>query len=115
MGLAGGVWSWMTGSRVHTNMERNKKSGVQGDLIGEGMKLGGLFVVGRPDGSGSEPKMVYLHTELQWGDHAPLEDVRKAISLCVGAADAKPISTSGATLVPGGDEQSGNAASGSAI
>jgi hypothetical protein len=60
---------WKNGSRA-----QKRYPGLEGDLKGEGRRLGGLVVV---DGQG---EVVYQYNEKVFGDHAPLEEVYSAAS-----------------------------------
>lgn len=83
--MASGVLSFMTGGRVAQNAKRADEKGVKGNLKGEGKYLGGLWVVG-PGGQG----VVYQHYEEVWGDHAPLEEVRRAVAMIEPPSKAPP-------------------------
>jgi len=60
---------WKNGSRAS-----KKYPTLEGDLKGEGRRLGGLLVV---DGKG---EVVYQYNEKVFGDHAPMEEVYEAAS-----------------------------------
>lgn len=60
---------WKNGSRA-----TKKYPTLEGDLKGEGRRLGGLLVV---DGEG---QVVYQYNEKVFGDHAPMEEVYEAAS-----------------------------------
>jgi hypothetical protein len=45
-GAVGGIASYATGGVVAKNMKRTKDKGITGNLKGEGLKLGGVWVLG---------------------------------------------------------------------
>ncbi|CAI2172370.1 20072_t:CDS:2 [Funneliformis geosporum] len=60
---------------VWYNIWSNYKTGVTGNLKGDGTVLGGTYIIK----SGTEGgKVIYQYREKVWGDHAPLEEVLKA-------------------------------------
>lgn len=70
LGLQGLLYPsvWKNGKRAQTNYPE-----LQGDMKGEGRRLGGLLVV---DGEGV---VQYSYLESVFGDHAPLEEVIAAV------------------------------------
>ena len=53
---------------------RARRKGVEGNLVGEGRLLGGVFVVGP-----GEQGILLDHKEEEFGDKVDLKDVRAAI------------------------------------
>ena len=53
---------------------RARSQGVEGNLVGEGRLLGGVFVVGP-----GEQGILLDHKEKEFGDKVDLKDVRAAI------------------------------------
>jgi len=67
---AGFLWRYATGSaQLTANIGRAKAAGYEGNLKGEGLVHGGLFVVG------TNGDVLYKFKEKEIGDHAPVEDV----------------------------------------
>mmetsp|Transcript_9291 Transcript_9291/g.21458 ORF Transcript_9291/g.21458 Transcript_9291/m.21458 type:complete len:138 (+) Transcript_9291:256-669(+) len=62
-----------TSSRTKANINRNKKSGVKGNMKGEGFITGGCYVL-RTDGSPT-----FSHLEEEIGDLVPFDDVVKGV------------------------------------
>jgi len=58
---------------VLSNMFRNRKTGIAGNLEGEGRILGSVFVIG----SGSQG-ILFEHRELEFGDYANTSEVLAA-------------------------------------
>mmetsp|Transcript_25823 Transcript_25823/g.45857 ORF Transcript_25823/g.45857 Transcript_25823/m.45857 type:complete len:87 (+) Transcript_25823:499-759(+) len=69
MGLVKGVLT----PQVWRNINRNKKTGVEGNLKGEGRLLGGVLVVGKND----QGVLMDAREEV-WGTHADVDAVRDA-------------------------------------
>lgn len=59
---------------VWKSIFRARSKGVEGNLVGEGRLLGGVFVVGP-----GEQGILLDHKEKEFGDKADLKDVRAAI------------------------------------
>lgn len=57
---------------VWSNLRRAKDKQVEGNMEGEGRYLGGLLIV-------ENNNVVYEYKEKVWGDHAPLDQVTKAL------------------------------------
>lgn len=53
---------------------RAKGKGVEGNMVGEGRILGGVFVVGR-----GQEGILLDHKEKEFGDKVDLKDVRDAV------------------------------------
>ena len=58
-------------SRLKKNIKRSE--GTKGNLVGEGLVHGGVYVV--PPGG----KPFYAHAEVELGDHPPTEDLLNAL------------------------------------
>ncbi|KAH7730445.1 protein-tyrosine phosphatase [Aphelenchoides avenae] len=65
---------WMGFLRISTylNAYGAKKSGVHGNMEGEGRLLGGVYLI-------NKDQMVYSHLERDWGDHADPNEIRAAL------------------------------------
>lgn len=59
---------------VWQNILRVRKSGIPGNLEGEGRLLGGVFVIGKGDQG-----ILYEHREAEWGDHANITEIMAAV------------------------------------
>lgn len=108
MGLLSGIGSFVFGGAVKKNVKRCNKRGVKGNQRGEGLRLGGLAVVG-PAGAGA--RVVYLFQERAWGDHAPLKEVLGAVDAVAAAQPAAPAQAT----APSQQAPPGAAAAGSAL
>lgn len=70
-------WMFLSGFfrySVWKSIFRARSKGVEGNLVGEGRLLGGVFVVGP-----GEQGILLDHKEKEFGDKADLKDVRAAI------------------------------------
>lgn len=67
------LWSGLLRWSVIRTMLKNRKSGFEGNLKGEGRILGGVFVVG----SGQQG-ILFEHREKEFGDYADLTEVLAA-------------------------------------
>jgi len=67
--LLSGLFRWS----VVSTMLRNRKTGIEGNLKGEGRILGCVFVLG----SGTQG-VLYEHREAEFGDYANVTDVLEA-------------------------------------
>lgn len=72
-GVMGGVFSYVMGRGVKKAVKTMDKEtpGVKDSGEGEGLKLGGMWVVR----GGAEPEIVFEHKENHWGDHADFDEV----------------------------------------
>lgn len=71
------LWSGFVRLSVISNIIKSKKSGVEGNLKGDGTTLGGVFVIG----SGNTG-IVLEHREMEFGDFAKTADVLNAATQC---------------------------------
>ena len=72
-----GLASYLFGGEVKKNLKRCEQAGFEGNLKGEGTKLGAVLVV---DGAGT---VLLHHKEQRWGDHPSEEALSAAIApLC---------------------------------
>ncbi|CAG8464735.1 9161_t:CDS:2 [Scutellospora calospora] len=69
----GGMLSFLKPS-VWFNIGQNMKTGITGNMKGEGRILGGLYVIHQ--GSGG---VEYQYREKVWGDHSPFDQVLTAV------------------------------------
>lgn len=70
-------WMFLSGflrASVWSNIMRNWKKGVDGNLEGEGRLLGGLFVVGP-----SKQGILYEYREKEWGDLVNITEIVSAV------------------------------------
>jgi hypothetical protein len=58
----GGLASYLVGGAVKKNVQRCDSKGVEGNMVGEGFKLGGVWVVSPAS------ELVWEHNETTWGD-----------------------------------------------
>mmetsp|Transcript_8377 Transcript_8377/g.14969 ORF Transcript_8377/g.14969 Transcript_8377/m.14969 type:complete len:98 (+) Transcript_8377:360-653(+) len=65
-------------NRLKDNAKRAKSAGFEGNFKGEGLQVGGLFVMQKGGG------MQYAFQEAELGDHAPLPDVMSAAKAAKG-------------------------------
>mmetsp|Transcript_20734 Transcript_20734/g.42153 ORF Transcript_20734/g.42153 Transcript_20734/m.42153 type:complete len:89 (-) Transcript_20734:366-632(-) len=82
--VTGSLWQACFGGITAKSWKRAKEKGVDGNLKGEGLKLGGVFVIG-PGKQG----ILFEHKEKTWGDNVMTsnEDALKAaIGKLTGAA-----------------------------
>mmetsp|Transcript_11764 Transcript_11764/g.34973 ORF Transcript_11764/g.34973 Transcript_11764/m.34973 type:complete len:142 (-) Transcript_11764:132-557(-) len=78
MGLAGFLVMMLnpfSASRTKEHAKAVKAKGVAGNFVGEGFVTGGVYVM-RPDGTAA-----YSFLEEEIGDHAPIEDVIRAVEM----------------------------------
>ena len=76
-GLLSGTLSYLMGGAVRTNSDRCDAKQVTGNMEGEGLKLGGVWVL-TPDGN-----IAYEHKENTWGDTvqgARLQELKVAVA-----------------------------------
>jgi hypothetical protein len=76
-GLLSGALSYFLGGAVAQNSERCDTKGITGNLVGEGLKLGGVWAVSPTGG------IVYEHKESTWGDiveGSGLDELKAAVS-----------------------------------
>jgi len=75
-GLLSGAFSYYTGGDVRKNADRCSAKGVEGNMEGEGLMLGGVWAF-------SPTELVYEHKEGTWGDTIAepgrLDELRAAI------------------------------------
>lgn len=62
-GVFSAVGSYVMGGKIKKDIKRCEANGVKGDLKGEGMKLGGVWVIGS-----SNQGVLFQHNEKEWGD-----------------------------------------------
>lgn len=75
MKLAGGLKSFLLRREVATENQRVNKMGVKGNMRGNGVNLGGVWVIT----GGDEPEVLLTHQEKHWGDAVAISDVLKSI------------------------------------
>jgi len=73
-GALGAVGNYMMGGKIKADVKRCEANGVKGDLKGEGMKLGGVWVIGSGDQG-----VLFQHNEKDWGDIVMTEAVMEAV------------------------------------
>jgi hypothetical protein len=81
----GGLASYLFGGEVSKNLKRCEKAGFEGNLKGEGTKLGAVLVL---DGAG---KVLLHHKEQSWGDHPSDEVLSSALAPLCAAKSPSPL------------------------
>jgi len=66
--MLGGICSYLVGGNVKKADKRVKAKGVAGNTKGEGMKLGGLWVIDPSKG------ILFEHAEAYWGQGGALPE-----------------------------------------
>ncbi|CAI2327526.1 unnamed protein product [Caenorhabditis sp. 36 PRJEB53466] len=66
------VWMGVLRVGTYSNAYKAKKAKVDGNLIGEGRLLGGVYLI-------ANNEIVYTHLEKEWGDAANIAEVRAAV------------------------------------
>ena len=73
-GTFSAIGSYIVGGKIKQNLKRCEQQGVEGNLKGEGTKLGGVWVIGSGDQG-----VLFQHNEKKWGDIAVPETVMAAV------------------------------------
>jgi len=79
-GLLGGALSYFLNGAVARNAARADAKGVQGNLEGEGFRLGGVWLL-------SPSELVYEHQERTWGDIVEGDQLAELERLIQGTRD----------------------------
>jgi hypothetical protein len=74
-GTFSAIGSYIVGGKIKQNLKRCEQQGVEGNLKGEGTKLGGVWVIGSGDQG-----VLFQHNEKKWGDIAVPEMVMAAVA-----------------------------------
>jgi prostamide/prostaglandin F2alpha synthase len=74
-----GFISYFLGLSVAKEVARTDAMGVKGNMVGDGVNLGGVWVIQ----GGKNPSVLLTHQEKHWGDAVALNDVLVAIGLPV--------------------------------
>jgi prostamide/prostaglandin F2alpha synthase len=77
-----GYVNFLLGGEIATEWARAGKLGVQGNLKGNGVNLGGVWVIK----GGDEPKVLIEYQEKHWGDAVAVSDVLAAVGAVPVAA-----------------------------
>jgi len=93
MGLMSGLGSYVFGGGVAKSVAKHNARAAaagrplsEGNLVGEGKKLGGLWVIG-PNGQG----ILFQHQEKSWGDIAEIDDVQRAVAKIIACSSAQAL------------------------